>query len=155
MDNNQDFKSVKFYFDIEAKPKQSVRQGRHIKTGKIIFHKDAKVKKYDDILDVLVKQQLKKQITLEGPVLYIARYYFKLPKSYKKRYHDAVRQGFKVYKMTKADLDSNLNKGIIDVIAPHIMSDDSHIAKLDVEKLWSDRNYFVCEFRELQEIVNN
>ena len=141
-------KSVKLFFPFEAKPKQSVRVARS-KNGEIVKYKDPKIKAYEDKIKLLARPQLN-GIKLTGGVMYTATYLFEVPNSYPIWIKEAVKEGHTVYKETKPDIDSNLNKAIIDAIAPLIMDDDSRIALLgQVEKSYGVKAGIEIELKEL------
>lgn len=139
---SEDCKEIKLSFDIEAKPKQSVRGG---KNG---FYKDPKVKQYENKLIILAKKQLT-GVRLSGPVYYEAVYTFTLPKKAPKWVKDKIEASETVYKSTKPDLTDNLNKGIIDAITPLFMDDDSRIAHCHMTKVYGKENRIDVAFIEL------
>ena len=133
-----------FYFPIE--PKQSTRFGN----GKA--YKSAKVSNFEKVItNAFIIQHVKQyKQRLTGAIHYDATYYYKIPDSYPKWTKDAVKNGGKVYKETQPDLTDNMNKGIVDTIAPLIMANDGQIAKVSCDKFWSKEDKIICAFYELQ-----
>ena len=136
-------KCIHLSFDIEAKPKQSVRGGKY---G---FYKDPKVKKYENQLIALTKPQLK-GVYLSGAINYYAVYTFQLPKNAPKWAKEEIEKGNTIYKSTKPDLTDNLNKGIVDAITPLFMANDSRIARCEITKVYGKTSGIKVSFCELE-----
>ena len=135
---------VCFEFPFKAEPKQSTR------FGKYGAYKDPKVKKYENTIMKYAKHQLVNQnYYLEGAIYYDAVYTFLPPKSSPKWVLKAIEEGKTVYKSTQPDLTDNLNKGIIDAIAPLIMNNDSQIAYCTIKKVYGLKEGIKCSFYEL------
>ena len=144
--NKEECKCVYLSFPFKAEPKQSAR------FGKYGVYKDPKVKKYEQKLKLIAMKQLKDQPKiLKGAVYYDAVYTFLPPKSSPKWVLKAIEEGKTVYKSTKPDLTDNLNKGIIDVVTPLFMNNDSQISHCTIKKVYGKKESIIASFYELHQ----
>ena len=134
-----------FSFPFHVEPKQSTRFGKG-GAYKASSVKDFERKVKNELIYQHVKQNKRR---LTGPIHYVATYYYKIVNSHYKWAKDAVKNGGKVYKETQPDLTDNMNKGIVDTIAPLIMANDGQIAKVSCEKFWAKEDLIMCAFYEL------
>ena len=140
----KDCNKIVFNFPFKIEPKQSARftKVRVLKSAKVRSF-ESKVKEYAET------QLLETPSTLTGAIHYTATYYYKIIDSHYKWAKDAVKEGHTVLKETQPDLTDNLNKGIVDAIAPLIMANDGQIAVVTVKKIYANEDAIVCSFKEL------
>ena len=140
----KDCDSIVFHFPFKIEPKQSARF-----VGKRVL-KAAKVRDFENKVKDSAKSQLEgRPYKLTGAIQYTATYYYKIIDSHYKWAKDAVKEGHTVLKETQPDLTDNLNKGIVDALAPLIMANDGQIAVVSVKKVWAKEDAIVCSFKEL------
>jgi Holliday junction resolvase RusA-like endonuclease len=141
----EDTNKLFFSFPFHVEPKQSTR------FGKGIAYKKDSVKDFERKVKFYSEKQLREQgsTQLTGGIHYVATYFYKIVNSHYKWAKDAVKNGGKVYKETQPDLTDNMNKGIVDTIAPLIMANDGQIAKVSCEKFWAKEDRIECAFYEL------
>jgi len=125
-----------FLFEGEPKAKQSFRVAR--RGDHIIAYQSETVVNYENYLRICMKQQLPKQWRPFGQGIALrmdVEYIFSTPKSLSKKTKALVDDGqIILYKTTKPDLDSNLNKAICDAMQGIVFVNDSQIAAISASK---------------------
>lgn len=134
-------------FDIEPRAKQSARFRAHQRTavenGKLITRpaiasfKEKSVKSYEQAIALMAKAQMKNTPLMSGAIHATVLYYFRHPKKIPRSMHQKMFAGERVYKITKPDLTDNLQKGLFDSLEGIAFTNDSQVAKMTVEKLYS------------------
>lgn len=167
-------KKIKFQVDVKPMAKQSARFSARLTPGgkaitgssmtaeqfraratgskpnKVHSYQTDDIKKYEQLVGFCAKMATKQQGgKLSGALGIKIRYYFEMPKSLEESLKDLIKRGKRVYKITKPDLDSNLNKPICDGMNGIVYDDDSRICKIDCEKLYGIQDHIIVEVYEM------
>lgn len=130
--------------DLQAIPKQSVRQ------GKGVFYQDTKYLKYSRAIISLVKPQLSPEFTLlDGYLRVKVIYVFPPLKGFSKKDEAHIEQGGYIYKNTRPDVTDNLNKGLFDALQGLIYVDDSRICEITASKMFGAKAQIILEIEQI------
>lgn len=117
------------------------------------FHVDPKVRKWKDSIRPYIMAACSGQPSTL-PIRAVRLWYFyRLPKSAKKKLVSFVEAGGVIPYLAPADLTDNLSKGVIDVCKGIVFEDDSQIWQIkDVRKLYDKTDHMLLEFEETPDI---
>lgn len=141
---------IRIDIPVRPRPVQSVRGGFR---G---FYVDPAVRKW--------KQQIRPFIEAacpDGPTdmpLIVRRvvYVFAAPKSFGKARLEYLRRGGLIPYTNRADITDNLNKGLIDVCAGIVFTDDKNIWKMcEAQKVYGIEDSIHIEFEETPEVFTS
>jgi Holliday junction resolvase RusA-like endonuclease len=125
----------KYTFVIETKPIPKERPFFSMINAKPIVFTPKKTREYENFICFIAKQYAPKQ-PLEGSLLVEIKFFFSPPKKLTKK---GIVSFEGVSKNSRPDLD-NLIKSVLDGLnSSGFWKDDSQIAKLVAEKLWTDK----------------
>lgn len=127
---------LKFVIPGSPKPKQSARfritKGRG---GQQFIHsyQTKEVQDEERSIRLIIKEQLPKdfEILRDGVKINKLHYVFPPLSSHSKKILAQIEAGVLVYKTTKPDLDSNLNKGLFDAMEGIVFLNDSQVCEIN------------------------
>ena len=133
-----------FELDIQAIPKQSVRQ------GKGFFYQDTKYLKYSKA----ILKEIGKVITddfeiLDGYLKVTVIYVFSPLKRMSKRDKEYLENGGYIYKNTRPDVTDNLNKGLFDALQGVVYVDDSRISEVTASKVFGKQAKIILKIEQI------
>lgn len=122
----------------EPVPKQGFKIGVNRKSGKAFAIKKDGMEEVEKSYIYQIRQQLPRGfVKLDGPIFVVVQFFFEPPKSMPKKLLELVKEGQKVYKITKPDAHDNLMKLPMDCLQQHVLTNDSRICNVEIEKLYS------------------
>lgn len=127
--------TITFTLDGKVQAQGRPRTGKNRYTGKVQVYDPATSREYKQFVR-LVASQHKPEKPYEGEIELFVTVYKQIPKSMPKWQQELAREG-KLRPLTKPDLD-NYVKGIKDGMTGIIWRDDNQVARLIIEKLYSD-----------------
>jgi len=137
-------------FTFSTNPK-AVQSFRFTKTGHRYQPPD--VKQWKAAIRAMAISQIGDVPPLTGGVVISIQYVFKVLKGFSKSRLNIIRNGGKIYKITKPDLTDNLQKGFIDSLSGVIWEHDQQICKMhDVEKIYGFEPKIILKVDEIDEI---
>jgi len=80
---------------------------------------------------------------------------FAVPKSYKKMFHEEVKNGIVRYKTTKPDLTDNLPKGLIDALSGILWESDQLICKVESRKVYGSVSHTTLEVERMSQFAED
>ena len=122
-------------------PKQSARFRVAKFGGKsaVVSYQSKKVKDAERNIAYDIKSQLPEGFTpINGPVHAEVTFFFPPLKGWSKKKLQALSDGAHIYKDTKPDLTDNLMKGLFDAMQGIVFIDDSRVASVISQKLYSE-----------------
>lgn len=131
---------VELFIDANAKPVQGVRHAA--RGGRVLTFQPQKVKDWKNMIKLLVQQQLPpgfKPFDSETGISAQALYVFKPVSTLKKADRDKIAAGGMVDKITKPDVNDNLNKGFFDALTGIVWEDDSRIVHSESSKKYGSK----------------
>lgn len=128
----EDIKQLTLIFNIEPKPKQSVKSRvfRNKKGDYIAGHYQPKATKdYVNALRDMAIQQLPEDFKLIETILRVIKlhYIYPIPKVFNKKQVEYIINGGLIYKGTRPDVVDNLQKPLFDALQGTVYKDDSLI----------------------------
>ena len=133
-----------FELDIQAIPKQSVRQGRGV------FYQDIKYLKYSRAIVKEVKNSLPDDFEiLDGYLKVTVVYVFSPLKGMSKKDKEYLENGGYIYKNTRPDVTDNLNKGLFDALQEVVYVDDSRISEITASKVFGKKAKIILKIEQL------
>lgn len=133
-----------FELDIQAIPKQSVRQGRGV------FYQDTKYLKYSRAIVKEVKNSLPDDFEiLDGYLKVTVVYVFSPLKGMSKKDKEYLENGGYIYKNTRPDVTDNLNKGLFDALQEVVYVDDSRISEITASKVFGKKAKIILKIEQL------
>ncbi len=143
-------RSWRIYIPVRPKAVQSSRGDRGH------FHVDPKVRRWKASIRPYIEQACGGQPPSKLPIRVVAlRYYYRLPKSAKKKAVDHIQAGGIIPYLAPADITDNLNKGVIDVCKGLVFEDDAQIWMIDgvVTKQYAEEDHIELEFEETPDVL--
>ena len=141
-----------WHISIPVRPK-AVQSARH--TGRFVYV-DPKVRKWKDEIRTYIEKACAGQPPSKLPIQVVAlRYYYRLPKTAKKKVVEFVRNVGVIPYLAPADITDNLNKGVIDVCKGLVFEDDAQIWLIngEVTKQYALEDHIELEFKETPEVM--
>ena len=133
-----------FELDIQAIPKQSVRQ------GKGFFYQDTKYLKYSRAIIKEVRKSLSDDFEiLDGYLKATVIYVFPPLKGMSKKDKEYLENGGYIYKNTRPDVTDNLNKGLFDALQEVVYVDDSRISEVTASKVFGKQAKIILKIEQL------
>lgn len=102
----------------------------------IISYQDSTVKEYENVISLFAKKAMLGNDLLSGALNMHIVFVFEMTKSLGNGLQTRVKQGKKVYKITKPDVTDNLPKPVADSLNGIVYSDDSTVCRCLYEKIY-------------------
>lgn len=133
----------KIRIPIRPKCVQSVRGERGV------FHVDSKVRKWKDAIRPYIQEACKEPPS-DKPIRVVNFVYtFRCPKNVKKSIRRMIESGVEIPYLGNADITDNMNKGVVDVCAGLVFTNDRNIWKIcHIKKVYGLEDSIYLEFEE-------
>lgn len=133
-------------FEILGIPfsKQSARF--HQSKGKLVSYQSKKIIVKENAIKISVTNQLPPGfIPFDCPLSLKCEYIFPIPSNFSKKKRKQLQEGKRFWKATRPDIDSNLNKGLVDALEGILFVNDSRIVKMEAEKYYGETPKMIIE----------
>lgn len=118
------------------------------------FHVDPKVRRWKESILPYILAACGDTKPSRLPIKARMRYYYRLPKTARKKAAEYVKAGGTIPYLAPADLTDNLSKGVIDVCKGHVFEDDSQIWIIDgAIKAYDTVDHIELEFEETPDVL--
>lgn len=120
------------------------------KKGKIFSYQSKKVIMKENAIKMIVINQLPDGfIPYDSPIHIKCKYVFPIPNNFSKNKRKQLLEGKRFWKATRPDIDSNLNKGLVDALEGILFINDSRIVKIEAEKFYGEIPKIIIEINEI------